>query len=190
MSWPMTTMDMRPDPVSGYPGRTYRFYTGETIYKFGDGLSYSAFIHSFNSNLSHLRESSAALVAPSTAQLGCYEDATRCADDTGEQSNYCQELEFTAELTVSNTHRRAGSEVVLLYVWPPNAGEEGLALKQLVGFQRVSVAGNKTSTVQFSVKPCTHFATTRSDGTRQLLQGVHTVSSNGNAQFHVEFRRI
>ncbi|CAK7356994.1 unnamed protein product [Dovyalis caffra] len=42
---PMTNMNMRPDASNGYPGRTYRFYTGETVYSFGDGLSYSQFNH-------------------------------------------------------------------------------------------------------------------------------------------------
>ncbi|KAJ6348387.1 hypothetical protein OIU76_004790 [Salix suchowensis] len=42
---PMTNMNMRPDPSNGYPGRTYRFYAGETVYTFGDGLSYSEFTH-------------------------------------------------------------------------------------------------------------------------------------------------
>ncbi|KAL0335150.1 UNVERIFIED_CONTAM: Beta-xylosidase/alpha-L-arabinofuranosidase 2 [Sesamum radiatum] len=41
----MTNMNMRPDPATGYPGRTYRFYTGPTVFKFGDGLSYSQFDH-------------------------------------------------------------------------------------------------------------------------------------------------
>ena len=43
----MTDMRMRPDSSQGYPGRTYRFYTGNTIYDFGYGLSYSNFKHSF-----------------------------------------------------------------------------------------------------------------------------------------------
>lgn len=43
----MTNMQMRPDSPSSYPGRTFRFYTGETIYSFGYGLSYSKFQHSF-----------------------------------------------------------------------------------------------------------------------------------------------
>ncbi|GFY90155.1 beta-D-xylosidase 4 [Actinidia rufa] len=42
---PMTNMNMRPDPATGYPGRTYRFYTGPTVYTFGDGLSYSSYNH-------------------------------------------------------------------------------------------------------------------------------------------------
>ncbi|PNT63716.1 hypothetical protein BRADI_4g20240v3, partial [Brachypodium distachyon] len=38
---PMTDMRMRADPANGYPGRSYRFYQGKTVYKFGYGLSYS-----------------------------------------------------------------------------------------------------------------------------------------------------
>eukprot|EP01018_Ginkgo_biloba_P015514 Gb_39728 [translate_table: standard] len=40
---PMTDMNMRPNSTSGYPGRTYRFYTGETVYEFGYGLTYTTF---------------------------------------------------------------------------------------------------------------------------------------------------
>jgi beta-D-xylosidase 4 len=184
-SWPMTTMNMRPDPASGYPGRTYRFYTGETIYKFGDGLSYSTFTHSYSS-ITASTATSLGVMAPSAAQLSCYEDATTCTNETDKQ-NYCRQLEFKVALTISNTHWRNGAEVVLLYFTPPNAGKKGRPLKQLIGFQRLSVAGNENQTVEFLLKPCTHFVTTRSDGTRELLQGIHTVRSNGGAQFSVEF---
>ncbi|RCV39507.1 hypothetical protein SETIT_8G229800v2 [Setaria italica] len=43
---PMTNMAMRANPASGYPSRTYRFYTGPTILPFGHGLSYIQFTHS------------------------------------------------------------------------------------------------------------------------------------------------
>ena len=38
-----TDYRMRPDPSTSYPGRTHRFYTGEAVYKFGAGLSYTTF---------------------------------------------------------------------------------------------------------------------------------------------------
>jgi beta-D-xylosidase 4 len=47
---PMTDMHMRPDASRGYPGRTYRFYTGDTVFAFGDGLSYTSFSHSISSS--------------------------------------------------------------------------------------------------------------------------------------------
>lgn len=42
--------DMNMRPVNGSPGRTYRFYTGEPVYPFGHGLSYSTFQYTFLSN--------------------------------------------------------------------------------------------------------------------------------------------
>uniref|UniRef100_M8B8H2 Putative beta-D-xylosidase 2 n=1 Tax=Aegilops tauschii TaxID=37682 RepID=M8B8H2_AEGTA len=41
---PMTSMELRPRPDHGYPGRTYKFYDGpEMLYRFGHGLSYTKF---------------------------------------------------------------------------------------------------------------------------------------------------
>jgi beta-D-xylosidase 4 len=61
----MTDMHMCPDKSSGYPGRTYRFYTGKTVYNFGYGLSYSTFTHVFTS-------APAALIAPTLQEQHCY----------------------------------------------------------------------------------------------------------------------
>lgn len=38
-------MHMRPNPATNYPGRSYRFYTGTPVFKFGSGLSYTSFSH-------------------------------------------------------------------------------------------------------------------------------------------------
>merc|ERR1712083_1040785 len=38
-------MNMRPNSTTGCPGRSHRFYTGPTVYKFGDGLSYTSFAY-------------------------------------------------------------------------------------------------------------------------------------------------
>lgn len=40
---PMTDMNMHPNSDTGFPGRTYRFYTGPVVLPFGHGLSYSDF---------------------------------------------------------------------------------------------------------------------------------------------------
>ena len=42
----MFDMNMRPNPETGNPGRSYRFYTGTPVFKFGDGLSYNNFDYS------------------------------------------------------------------------------------------------------------------------------------------------
>ena len=38
-------MNMRPNPVTGFPGRSYRFFTEKVLYPFGFGLSYTTFEH-------------------------------------------------------------------------------------------------------------------------------------------------
>ncbi|CBI25988.3 unnamed protein product, partial [Vitis vinifera] len=43
---PMTSMALRPIESLGYPGRTYKFFNGSTVYPFGYGLSYTNFSYS------------------------------------------------------------------------------------------------------------------------------------------------
>jgi len=52
---------------------------------------------------------------------------------------------------VTNTGRMAADDVVLLFLVPPNAGVDGVALKDLVAFDRVHVPVNATVSVALSV---------------------------------------
>ena len=45
----MKNMKMHPNHHTGYPGRTYRFYTGKKVFEFGQGLSYSRYSYNFSS---------------------------------------------------------------------------------------------------------------------------------------------
>jgi hypothetical protein len=56
-------MGMRPNKTSGNPGRSHRFYTGQPVFSFGEGLSYTK----FNTTLS----------APSSASLAIVETESR-----------------------------------------------------------------------------------------------------------------
>ncbi|CAK7338187.1 unnamed protein product [Dovyalis caffra] len=42
-NFPMTSMQLRPDVNQKYPGRTYKFFNGSTVFPFGYGLSYTKF---------------------------------------------------------------------------------------------------------------------------------------------------
>ncbi|KAL6329412.1 hypothetical protein AAG906_018051 [Vitis piasezkii] len=85
---PMTNMNMRPDPASGYPGRTYRFYTGETIYTFGDGLSYTQFNH-------HLVQAPKSVSIPIEEGHSCHSSKCKSVDAVQES---CQNLAFDIHL--------------------------------------------------------------------------------------------
>ncbi|MFC6645791.1 glycoside hydrolase family 3 C-terminal domain-containing protein [Granulicella cerasi] len=101
--------------------RTYRYFTGETLYRFGYGLSYTTFAYS--------------PVKLSTKKLA--------AGNT-----------LTAEVTVTNTGKRAGDEVAELYLMPPAGSNGGLSPKlALEGFQRVSLAPGAKKTLTFTLDP-------------------------------------
>ncbi|KAI4963164.1 hypothetical protein ZWY2020_019636 [Hordeum vulgare] len=80
----MTDMRMRPDTSTGYPGRTYRFYTGDTVFAFGDGLSYTKMSHSLVS------------APPSYVSMRLAEDhPCRAEECVGEAAgDHCDDLAF------------------------------------------------------------------------------------------------
>ena len=56
-----------------------------------------------------------------------------------------QQRVITARVTVTNTGRRAGAEVVQLYVHPPHSHNR--VVQKLEGFQRVSLAPGRSKTL-------------------------------------------
>ena len=59
---------------------------------------------------------------------------------------------MTVSVDVTNTGKRAGSDVVQLYVGDPSAKLKRPA-KELKGFERVSLAAGATQHVQFKLTP-------------------------------------
>ena len=99
--------------------RTYRYFTGQPLYPFGHGLSYTKFAYS---GLKLDRSSVA-------------------ADGTVE-----------ATLTVKNVGKRAGDEVVQLYLKPLDPRRDR-ALRELRGIERVTLEPGQSRQVSFTVKP-------------------------------------
>jgi len=127
----MSDMRMRPDG-KGYPGRTYRFYTGEPVYEFGHGMSYTT----FESNIIHdgrevgLGKLQAALEASHGPALS--------------------ETVTTVKVNVTNTGDRAGAESILLMMEPP--AEAKMAPKRtLIAFDKVYLEASEVRQVEFNI---------------------------------------
>eukprot|EP00578_Thalassiosira_sp_NH16_P005050 CAMPEP_0181131476 /NCGR_PEP_ID=MMETSP1071-20121207/30444_1 /TAXON_ID=35127 /ORGANISM="Thalassiosira sp., Strain NH16" /LENGTH=873 /DNA_ID=CAMNT_0023217669 /DNA_START=9 /DNA_END=2630 /DNA_ORIENTATION=- len=117
-------MGMRPRDDGIYPGRTYRFYDGESVYPFGYGLSYSVWDYSI--------------------QL-----VTTEAVDSDQKSG--KSISGIA-LSVSNTGSSDGSDSILLFHSGPNAGRGGDPIKSLIGFEKVFISAGNTRLVKFNVE--------------------------------------
>eukprot|EP00249_Psilotum_nudum_P032074 c47221_g1_i1 orf=439-2817(+) len=181
---PMTDMHMRPNPSTGYPGRTYRFYTGETVYSFGDGLSYSPFSYSISAPRTMV------MAASASADESCPLEMQR-KDKMGKQkctgvhvdNTQCENLDFQLKVEVVNNGTIQGSQAVLLFSHPP-AAHNGAPKKQLVAFDRVHVAGGSAHSVAFDVNACEHLSTINEHGKRVLAFGSHKISV-GNAEHYL-----
>ena len=140
---------MRPNASTGYPGRTYRFYTQPVVYEFGHGISYSTFEHRFTS-------------FPIVVKLM--------------PSGAPQESSFLVSVVVKNNSSRSGHEIVLLFSNPPEAGIDGTPLKQLVAFDRVHLRGHSETELFFNLDPYKHLAVVQGDGKHVLKSGVHSLT--------------
>ncbi len=100
-------------------GRTYRFFTGQPLYPFGHGLSYTNFRYS-SINISSARVKSTDKV--------------------------------TVSATVENAGDRAGDEVVQLYVRDV-AASIARPVKELKGFQRITLQPGAKRSVEFVLRP-------------------------------------
>ncbi|KAL5982142.1 putative beta-D-xylosidase 7 [Asimina triloba] len=164
---PMTDMRMRSDPATGYPGRTYRFYNGRQVFKFGYGLSYSAYSYKFISvtqNLLYLNQSgeSQAIgksnpIRYNTASLG---------------TEFCEKLKFSATVAVKNLGEMSGRHPVLLFLQRSEI-QGGSPVKKLVGFESVHLDAGKRAEVGFVLSPCEHLSKTEEDGSQVLEGGSH-----------------
>jgi hypothetical protein len=165
---PMTDMRMRANPATGYPGRSYRFYNGKTVYKFGYGLSYSKF--------SRRLVTSGKNPAPDTSLLAGLPsksvdtESYYHVDDIG--ADGCAQLKFPAEVEVENHGPMDGKHSVLMFLRWPNA-TDGRPSSQLIGFQSQHLKTGEKASVRFDVSPCEHFGRAREDGKMVIDRGSH-----------------
>ncbi|KAG9440066.1 hypothetical protein H6P81_020231 [Aristolochia fimbriata] len=156
---PMNDMHMRAYPSRDYPGRTYRFYTGDIIYGFGHGLSYSTFSYHF-------------LSVPGRILGGA--DGRRGLHDfvLVDEIPSCEALKFYVTFSVANKGDMDGSHVAMLFPRVPWEFK-GAPMKQLIGFTRVHTESHKAAAASILVDTCKHLSLVNDQGTRILPLGAH-----------------
>jgi beta-glucosidase len=123
--------------------RTYKYFTGDPLYPFGHGLSYTTFAYSD-------------LKAPEAVKAG-------------------KQVKVT--VTVKNTGKRAGDEVVQLYVSDREATVP-VPTRKLVGFKRINLKAGASQKVSFAIDPRDLSLIT--DDTRRVIEpGVFDLSAGG-----------
>lgn len=165
----MNDMNMRADPFLGYPGRTYRFYTGNRVYGFGHGLSYTDFTYKFlsaPSKLSLLRSSTGKTLLHQRQEL----DYIHLDEVTS-----CDSLRFHAHISVTNVGDMDGSHVVMLYSRAPKIFD-GTPEKQLIAFDRVHTRLYGTTETSIVIDPCKHLSIADEIGKRILPLGDHVLT--------------
>lgn len=169
---PMSDMNMRANPSRGYPGRTYRFYTGERVYGFGHGLSYTNFSYKI-------------LSAPERLSLSGYirsESRRYIPHRRGNGLDYihvddvisCNSLRFYVQILVNNNGDLDGSQVVLLFSQVPKPFK-GAPEKQVIGFDRVHALSYRKAETSILVDPCQHLSIVNEQGSKILPLGDHTL---------------
>ncbi|XVE86908.1 hypothetical protein DITRI_Ditri18aG0073400 [Diplodiscus trichospermus] len=168
----MNDMNMRANPFHGYPGRTYRFYTGNRVYGFGQGLSYTDFTYKF-------------LYAPrKLSLLGSFTGtSSNNVLDQRQGLDYihidevksCISLRFYVLISVTNVGDMDGSHVVMLFSRAPKIFE-GTPEKQLIAFDRVHTNSYGSTEASILVDPCNHLSIVDEHGKRILPIGDHVLS--------------
>lgn len=188
---PMTDMNMRANASRSFPGRTYRFYNGEAIYKFGHGLSYSTFskfVVSAPSTIIIKRHREAAAAGGILASnIGTPEPIPNAiAIDLSTVD--CQKLQFQVVIGVKNDGKRDGSHVVLVFWNPAKAPGmvSGSPNIQLVGFDRVEVMKGKTKNVTLKLDVCKDLSVADANGKRKLITGLHTLVIGSSSERQVK----
>ncbi|XP_072953486.1 probable beta-D-xylosidase 7 [Typha angustifolia] len=164
---PMTDMRMRADLATGYPGRTYRFYRGRTVFRFGYGLSYSRYSHEFISLPGRT------LDLNSTTGLQAIDKSGTLSYEIEEMgSEVCERIKFPIAVKVKNHGPMDGRHPVLLFLRWPNT-LDGRPVKQLIGFKSVHLKAGEAASVEFEVSPCEHLSRVTEDGRKVIDKGSH-----------------
>ncbi|XP_054779497.1 probable beta-D-xylosidase 5 [Prosopis cineraria] len=182
---PMTDMNMRANCTRNYPGRTYRFYTGKSIYPFGHGLSYSSFSIFIASAPPTIFVQSNATSLPFNHDLDQSLHEGQALDIS---TLNCLDLTILLVIAVKNNGPKYdGSHVVLVFWDPVGSGQiYGAPVTQLVAFERVEVEVGKIEFVNVKINVCQDLSVVDGEGKRKLVLGKHTVLVGSSSEAQVK----
>ncbi|PON74806.1 Glycoside hydrolase [Parasponia andersonii] len=192
---PMTDMNMRANASNNFPGRTYRFYNGKSIYEFGHGLSYSTFSKFIISAPSTVLIKPNSTSNPNNILLVASNSTSQPNDGVlnGQAIDVstvnCQNSTFDIVIGVRNSGPRDGSHVVLLF-WKPASSKDlsGAPNVKLVAFERVEVKEGQTQSITVKVDVCKVLNLVDSEGKRNLIIGQHTLIVGSPSERQVKHR--
>ncbi|KAJ0103629.1 hypothetical protein Patl1_04210 [Pistacia atlantica] len=169
---PLTSMTLRPVDSLHYPGRTYRFFDGFTVYPFGYGLSYTQFKYNLTYSTSSI---SIKLDKFQHCRNINYTDGVQPPQCPGVQTNdlACNET-IKFQLAIQNIGNVDGSEVVIVYSKPPR-GITRTHFKQVIGFQRVFVEAGQSEKVTFKFNACESLKIVDYAANSLLPSGEHSI---------------
>jgi len=152
----VSMFDMQLRPSKTNPGRTYKFYTGQAVYEFGTGLSYTTFSYSSSNNSSIFSYSIRKLLGKSYSERRVLVQSFR--------------------VNVTNTGSMGGDDVVLAFIIPPKTSlkDPSPPIKQLFGFERVHLNVNETAQIYFPLY-VSALQTIAHDGSKWLEPGLHQI---------------
>ena len=159
----MTNMALRADQSNGYPGRTYRFYKGPTVFSFGQGLSYTSFNHKL---VQAPKEVSVTLT-----KFNVPINSTILSNGIKAKHTNCNKLTLGFHIDVENTGTMHGTHSLLVFSTPPSGTWS--TNKRLVGFQKVHVPAGSKQRVWFGIQVCKHLSVVDNFGTRRIPMGNH-----------------
>ena len=139
----MLDMGVRPGaspfPPGTNPGRTYAWYTGTPVHRFGEGLSYTTW-------RTAIEGPALVSLASTRAHLAAFsQHGARFAPLRGSAPAAAYRV------NVTNTGAVDSDYVVLGFLEPPGAGAGGVPLQTLFGFERVRVAAGGSVEVWLGV---------------------------------------
>jgi beta-glucosidase len=152
--------DLPPFEDYDMDGRTYRYFRATPLYPFGYGLSYTTFAYS---NLQVPERLTGGQHAGTAADSGAAPGAVAAAD--------------SVVVDVTNTGKRAGDEVVQLYVAHADAPFR-VPIRALKAFRRIHLAPGETRTVSFPLDSAA-LSVVDPDGQTVVLPGPVTISVGG-----------